>query len=84
MAHITPGPVTICFRQQPCVFNLCVYNAFLDLETLPHMSQAWETPVIWFDSMCCGMCLYGPSIPQTLHVAIFPWPFPAEGAIPKV
>ena len=52
----------------------CLLNAPQDLETFPHMSHAWETPVIWFASMCRCIFLYGPCFPQTLHEAIFPSP----------
>ena len=42
LAHTILTPATIhSYRAQ-----LCLLNAFLDLECLPHMSQAWETPVI--------------------------------------
>ena len=47
---------------------MCLFNVFLDLETFPQMSQAWETPLIWFASMCRGIAMYGPCFPQTLQV----------------
>ena len=56
---------------------MCLFNVFRDLETFPQMSQAWETPLIWFASMCRGIAMYGPCFPQTLQVANFPFPGPA-------
>ena len=55
--------------------HLCLLRACLDLNIFPHTSQGWETPVIWRASTCLGIELYGPSFPQTLHVAILPLPF---------
>ena len=81
LTHTTSGPVTIFCWQRPWVFSLCTLNAGLDLETLPQMSQEWETPVIWFASMWFGMFLYGPSFPQMLQVALNPFPGPADTSL---
>ena len=56
-------------------FVLCFLVPSLDLETLPHMSQAWETPVIWFPSMWVGIFPYDACFPQTLQEAMYPCPF---------
>ena len=48
---------------------LWVANAFLDLEVLPHMSQAWETPVMWLASMWSIMWVSLVCFPQMLHDA---------------
>ena len=53
---------------------MCILNAFLDLETFPQRSQAWETPIIWFASMCLGIAFDGPCFPQMLQVAKLPCP----------
>lgn len=50
--------------------EMCLFNVFLDLEAFPQMSQAWETPVIWFASMCRGITMYGACFPQTLQVEL--------------
>ena len=53
---------------------LCILSASLDLETFPHKSQGWETPVIWLTSIWPGMFLDGACFPQMLQVATYPLP----------
>ena len=73
LACVSPNHVYSC-NMVLWYLRLCMFNAVLDLEALPHMLQAWEIPVIWFASMWLGIWLVDNSFPQMLHEAtnLFP------------
>ena len=65
-----------CWRIS-CFRETCGPKDLLDLKPLPHMSQVWEIPVIWFASMWLGIAFNGSCFPQTLQVAKYPLSPPA-------
>merc|ERR1719319_135685 len=56
--------------------DLCTLSPCLDLNTFPHVSHMWETPVMCCVSMWYCMFTNCPSLPQTLQILALPLDLP--------